>query len=82
MTCFYNHLTLSVPKNVPPSCLSLVVWKALHPAVTDTGSPALPRSGDADLYVSRTLLKPSFDPEEFDFSSATCGQDSVDIPRA
>ena len=40
------------------------------------------RSGDADLYVSKTLLKPSFDPEEFDFSSATCGRDLVDIPRA
>ncbi|KAF0302752.1 DNA repair endonuclease XPF [Amphibalanus amphitrite] len=39
-------------------------------------------SGDADLYVSKTLLKPTFDPEEFDFSSTTCGRDWVDIPRA
>lgn len=39
-------------------------------------------NGDADLYVSKTLLKPSYDPEEFDFSSTTCGLDSVDIPRA
>ncbi|XP_037091117.1 UPF0669 protein C6orf120 homolog isoform X1 [Pollicipes pollicipes] len=37
--------------------------------------------GDADLYVSETHLKPSFEPDQFDFSSATCGLDSVDIPR-
>jgi len=39
-------------------------------------------SGDADLYVSETHLKPSFEPDQFDFSSTTCGLDSVDIPRA
>lgn len=34
--------------------------------------------GDADIYVSETNSKPTF--EDYDFKSVTCGEDYVDIP--
>ena len=35
-------------------------------------------SGDADIYVSETNSKPTF--EDYDLKSVTCGDDYVDIP--
>ena len=37
--------------------------------------------GDADLYVSDVVSKPSFDLSEHWAASVTCGQDQVDLPR-
>lgn len=38
-------------------------------------------TGDTDLYVSQTNSKPTFDPDTYCLQSATCGVDSVDIPK-
>jgi len=35
--------------------------------------------GDADLYVSRTITKPTFEHGQHDFQSTSCGIDRVDI---
>ncbi len=43
---------------------------------------ANPRNGDADLYVSESIGKPSFELSEHSSSSATCGRDEVDLPRS
>lgn len=37
--------------------------------------------GDCDLFVSQYLAKPSFEPETYCLQSATCGLDSVVIPK-
>lgn len=37
--------------------------------------------GDADLYVSQTVTKPTFEPEFYCLQSSTCGLDVVHIPR-
>lgn len=39
-------------------------------------------SGDADLYVSQYVTKPTFDPGLNCAQSTTCGVDVVDIPRS
>ena len=41
----------------------------------------LNRSGDADLYVSQTTNKPTYEPEHYCLQSTTCGQDSIVIPK-
>lgn len=38
--------------------------------------------GDADLYVSQTVTKPTFEPETYCLQSSTCGLDIVHIPRS
>ncbi|XP_072031101.1 UPF0669 protein C6orf120 homolog [Amphiura filiformis] len=38
--------------------------------------------GDADLYVSQTALHPTFELDNFDVHSVTCGDDIVDIPES
>ena len=38
-------------------------------------------TGDADLYVSEVLSKPTFELQEHTSSSASCGVDAVDLPR-
>lgn len=38
--------------------------------------------GDADLYVSQTVTKPTFEPETYCLQSSTCGLDVVHIPRS
>ncbi|XP_046400909.1 UPF0669 protein C6orf120 homolog isoform X2 [Ischnura elegans] len=40
------------------------------------------RLGDADLYVSQFLSKPTFDPLAYCLHSATCGVDVVHIPKS
>ncbi len=39
------------------------------------------RQGDADLYVSESMSKPTFELEEHSMSSATCGVDQVTLPK-
>ncbi|XP_021927406.1 UPF0669 protein v1g209471-like [Zootermopsis nevadensis] len=38
--------------------------------------------GDADLYVSQTVSKPTFEPETYCLQSSTCGLDVIHIPRS
>lgn len=38
--------------------------------------------GDADLYISSQIEHPTFDLDEHDISSWTCGQDSLFIPKS
>lgn len=40
----------------------------------------IPLSGDTDLYISDKTLKPTYDNNEL--SSATCGEEVIDIPAA
>lgn len=39
-------------------------------------------SGDADLYVSQTVTKPTFEPETYCLQSSTCGLDVIHIPQS
>lgn len=39
-------------------------------------------SGDADLYVSQYVSKPTFEPESYCLQSVTCGVDVVRIPKS
>ncbi|XP_017797478.1 PREDICTED: UPF0669 protein v1g209471-like [Habropoda laboriosa] len=36
--------------------------------------------GDADLYASQTISKPTYEPHEYCLQSATCGEDIILIP--
>lgn len=38
--------------------------------------------GDADLYVSQTVTKPTFEPETYCLQSSTCGLDVIHIPQS
>ncbi|XP_054276783.1 UPF0669 protein v1g209471-like [Macrosteles quadrilineatus] len=38
--------------------------------------------GDADLYVSQFVNKPSFEPDNYCLQSSTCGLDVVHIPKS
>ncbi|XP_075228903.1 UPF0669 protein v1g209471-like [Lycorma delicatula] len=38
--------------------------------------------GDADLYVSQEISKPTFEPDSYCLQSATCGVDIIDIPKS
>ncbi|XP_046742393.1 UPF0669 protein C6orf120 homolog [Diprion similis] len=40
------------------------------------------QSGDADLYISQTTTKPTYEPEHFCLRSATCGEDIIFIPKS
>nr|CAD7406804.1 unnamed protein product [Timema cristinae] len=39
-------------------------------------------SGDADIYVSQTTKKPTFEPDTYCLQSSTCGLDIIKIPRS
>ncbi|RZF32310.1 hypothetical protein LSTR_LSTR001774 [Laodelphax striatellus] len=39
-------------------------------------------TGDADLYISQTLSKPTYEPESYCLQSSTCGVDTVHIPKS
>ncbi|RZC39012.1 UPF0669 protein -like, partial [Asbolus verrucosus] len=56
-----------------------VYYKIMHP-----GNLLLvleSQEGDADIYVSEKTPSPTYHPESYDFHSATCGTDSVTIPK-
>ncbi len=38
--------------------------------------------GDADIYISQKVLHPTFEPDNFDLQSCTCGDDIIDIPES
>ena len=38
--------------------------------------------GDADMYVSQSVLHPTYELDNFDLQSATCGEDVVEIPES
>lgn len=40
------------------------------------------RSGDADLYISQHLAKPTYEPDSYCLQSVTCGVDTVHIPTS
>nr|CAD7600678.1 unnamed protein product [Timema genevievae] len=40
------------------------------------------QSGDADIYVSQTTKKPTFEPDTYCLQSSTCGLDVIKIPRS
>ncbi|XP_058796659.1 DNA repair endonuclease XPF [Phymastichus coffea] len=40
------------------------------------------QSGDADLYVSQTTTKPTYEPDRYCLQSTTCGEDIVYIPQS
>uniref|UniRef100_A0ABD2X928 Secreted protein n=1 Tax=Trichogramma kaykai TaxID=54128 RepID=A0ABD2X928_9HYME len=37
--------------------------------------------GDADIYVSQTTTKPTYEPDNYCLQSTTCGEDVVYIPH-
>lgn len=39
------------------------------------------KEGDADLYVSERFAKPGYELDRYDLHSATCGKDTVYIPK-
>lgn len=39
------------------------------------------RSGDADIYVSQTTTKPTYEPDNYCLQSTTCGEDIIYIPE-
>ncbi|XP_046673559.1 UPF0669 protein v1g209471-like [Homalodisca vitripennis] len=39
-------------------------------------------SGDADIYVSQFVNKPSFEPDNYCLQSSTCGLDVIHIPKS
>ncbi|XP_017761700.1 PREDICTED: UPF0669 protein v1g209471-like [Eufriesea mexicana] len=39
-------------------------------------------TGDADLYVSQIITKPTYEPDQYCFQSATCAEDIVVIPNS
>ncbi|KAJ8664217.1 hypothetical protein QAD02_005254 [Eretmocerus hayati] len=40
------------------------------------------QSGDADIYVSQTTSKPTYEPDHYCLQSTTCGEDIIYIPRS
>lgn len=51
----------------------LFIWTSFVPWTSE---------GDADIYVSQTNLSPTYDLDNFDLYSATCGVDVVTIPES
>lgn len=39
------------------------------------------RTGDADLYASQVISKPTYEPDHYCLQSATCGEDIIFIPK-
>ncbi|XP_044260811.1 UPF0669 protein C6orf120 homolog [Tribolium madens] len=56
-----------------------VYYKIMHPGNLLLVLESL--EGDADVYVSEKTPSPTYHPDSYDFHSATCGTDSVTIPR-
>ncbi|EFA04962.1 UPF0669 protein v1g209471 [Tribolium castaneum] len=56
-----------------------VYYKIMHPGNLLLVLESL--EGDADVYVSEKTPSPTYHPDAYDFHSATCGTDSVTIPR-
>lgn len=40
------------------------------------------RSGDADLYISQHVSKPTYEPDSYCLQSVTCGVDTIRIPSS
>lgn len=40
------------------------------------------QSGDADLYISQTTTKPTYEPDYYCLRSTTCGEDIIFIPKS
>lgn len=38
------------------------------------------QTGDADLYASHTITKPTYEPDHYNLQSTTCGEDIIVIP--
>ncbi|KAG5347263.1 U669 protein, partial [Acromyrmex charruanus] len=38
-------------------------------------------TGDADLYASQIISKPTYEPDHYCLQSATCGEDTIFIPK-
>ncbi|XP_025074735.1 UPF0669 protein v1g209471-like [Pogonomyrmex barbatus] len=39
-------------------------------------------TGDADLYASQTISKPTYEPDHYCLQSTTCGEDIIFIPKS
>lgn len=39
------------------------------------------RTGDADLYASQIISKPTYEPDHYCLQSTTCGEDTIFIPK-
>ncbi|KAK0178143.1 hypothetical protein PV328_002120 [Microctonus aethiopoides] len=42
----------------------------------------LSQKGDADLYLSQTISKPTYEPDQYCLQSTTCGEDIIFIPES
>ncbi|XP_071449642.1 UPF0669 protein C6orf120 homolog [Hetaerina americana] len=77
LPCFGDHLLHSLAGQVSGGNYSYYTLTYEGPITLSL----VTNLGDADLYVSQFLSKPTFDPLTYCLHSATCGNDIVHIPK-